>query len=143
MSDTAKLNRLFLAIVLVGALHMGEQLIFGVEEYHMLRDGVRTWWTWFPAVEAARASVLLITIVFTTLSLMMYGLLVGGGARLFVLGAFGVLGAQEIHHLFEAIAKRGYDPGLVTSFLYVWIGVWVLQVVWRTAWPNARFARAG
>jgi hypothetical protein len=32
-----KLETLMLAIIVVGAAHMGEQLIFGIEEFYILR----------------------------------------------------------------------------------------------------------
>jgi hypothetical protein len=125
-----ELNHFFLAIILIGVVHMAEQIIFGVEEFHMLVSGISGWWTLFPANYSAEASVVLITIVFTSISLMLYALALGGWPALVVFFLFGVLGAQEAHHWIEAIARGGYDPGLVTSFVYVWVGVLILREVW-------------
>jgi hypothetical protein len=32
----------------------------------------------------------------------------------------------EVHHGIEAAVQRRYDPGLVTSLLYIWIGALLL-----------------
>lgn len=128
-----RLNRLFLAIILVGVVHMAEQIVLGVEEFRTLRAAAGGWWTLFPPTYADEASVILITLVFTTMSLLIYGAMRGGKAALFVAALFGVLGVQEAHHWIEAIEKRAYDPGLVTSFAYVWVGALILAQVWR-AW---------
>lgn len=125
-----KLASLFLWIVVVGAAHMAEQIVFGVEEYHMLRRLIGGWWDLFPDRFSDQASVLLITIVFTSMSLMIFAALVGNGAALAVVALFGVLGVQEAHHWVEAIEKEAYDPGLVTSFAYVWVGALILREVW-------------
>jgi hypothetical protein len=130
-SVSKRLSSLFLLITAIGAVHMGEQLIFGIEEYYMLRDGIGGWFHLFPAEFAGHASVALITLVFLSISLMLYGLMRGGAAALIVLGSFGVLGVQEGHHVIEAIESGAYDPGLITSIAYVWVGWLILAEVWR------------
>lgn len=125
-----KLTRLFLAITVVGVLHMAEQIVFGVEEFRMLRAAIGGWWALFPSAYADEASVILITIVFTTMSLLIYAGMRGGKVALFVAALFGALGMQEAHHWIEAIGKRAYDPGLVTSFAYVGVGALILREVW-------------
>ena len=121
-----RLAQLFLMITAVGVVHMGEQIVFGVEEYQMLRGIVGAWHALFPSSWADQASVLLITIVFASVSLMIYAAMRGGVWATVVLGLFGLLGVSEAHHWIEAAAERAYDPGLVTSFAYVWLGVLVL-----------------
>lgn len=141
MPDTASsrqpLPALFFALIVVGVLHMTEQLLFGIEEFYMLRDTLGHWYAMFPAAWHDHATVTLITIVFTALSLVLFALVRGGRAPLVVCGAFGVLGIGEMHHWIEAIAKGGYDPGLVTSFAYVAIGAWLFSLV-RRQWQQAR-----
>lgn len=131
-----KLASLFLAITAVGALHMGEQLATDIEEFYMLRQGLGGWWDLFPPSLADRASVLLITLVFLTVSFLLYALMRGGRSALVVLGLFGLLGVGEAHHWLEAIGEGSYDPGLITSIPYVWIGALILIEVareWRAA----------
>lgn len=135
-----KLTKLFLAIIVVGVLHMAEQIVFGVEEFRMLKAAIGGWWTLFPSTYADEASVILITIVFTTMSLLIYGAMRAGKAALLVAALFGGLGVQEAHHWIEAIEKRAYDPGLVTSFAYVWVGALILREVWFQLTAGVRVA---
>jgi hypothetical protein len=134
MKPRRSLHALFLAIIVVGVLHMAEQLLFGIEEFYLLRGQLGRWYTLFDAAWADNASVLLITVVFTAISLVFYALVRGGQAPLVVMGAFGVLGVGEAHHWIEAFGEGGYDPGLVTSVAYVWLGALILLEV-RRRWP--------
>ena len=118
-----KLGSLMLAIIAVGVAHMGEQLITSIEEFYMIRESLGGWYGLFPAAYADHASVLLITIVFTAMSLIFYALMRGGVAPLIVALVFGVFGITEVHHVIEAIVTRSYDPGVVTSFAYVAVGL--------------------
>ena len=118
-----KLSALMLAIIAVGAAHMGEQIITSIEEFYMIRDSLGGWYSLFPAAYADQASVLLITIVFTAMSLVFYALMRGGPAPLIVALVFGVFGVTEVHHWIEAIVTRSYDPGLFTSIAYVAVGL--------------------
>jgi hypothetical protein len=98
---TNRLTHLFLLLTIIGPLHMGH------------------------------ASVILITVVWTLTSLLMWALLVGGTARLAVLGLFGLFGVQELHHVFESLAKGAYDPGLVTCIPYAIAGGCLVLATWR------------
>ena len=126
-----KLNALMLLIIGIGAAHMGEQLLTDIEEFYMIRDAVGGWYAMFPAAYADHASVLLITIVGTAVSLVFYALMRGGSATLIVAGVFGVFGITEAHHWMEAMVSGAYDPGLLTSFAYVGIGVLLVMEVIR------------
>ena len=126
-----KLNALMLFVIAVGVAHMGEQLLTNIEEFYMLRDALGGWYAMFPAAYADHATVMLITVVFTAISLVFYALMRGGSAKLIVAGVFGVFGITEVHHWIEAIVSGGYDPGVVTSVAYVWIGVLLLMEVIR------------
>ena len=129
MSD--RLSALVLAIIAVGVAHMGEQLATSIEEFYMIREALSGWYAMFPPAYADHASVLLITIVFTTISLIFFTLMRGGRAPLVVAAIFGLLGVGEAHHWLEAAATSAYDPGLVTSFLYVGVGLLVVREVAR------------
>jgi hypothetical protein len=126
-----KLGALMLIIIAVGAAHMAEQLMTSIEEFYLIRDAVGGWYELFPAAYADRASVLLITIVFTAISLIFYFLMRGGAAPLIVAGLFGVLGITEAHHWIEAIRERSYDPGLLTSVAYVGVGLLIMIEVFH------------
>ena len=128
-----KLNALMLTIIAVGVTHMGEQLMTSIEEYYMIRDALGGWHAMFPPAYADHASVLLITIVFTAISLVLYALMRGGRAPLAVAGVFGLLGIGEAHHWVEAAATGAYDPGLITSVLYVGVGILIVKEVLREA----------
>jgi hypothetical protein len=77
----------------------------------------------FPAAFADHATVLLITIVVTAISLLFYAVMRGGTSALLAVGLFGILGVSEAHHWIKAIHEQAYGPGLVTSFAYVGIGL--------------------
>ena len=126
-----RINRLFLLLVLIGPLHMGEQMLTSIEEFYWLRGQLASYYAWFPAASADLATVLLITSAWTKVSLLFYAVLVGGNARLAVLALFGLFGLSEAHHVFEALAKGSYDPGLVTSIPYATVGYLLTAAVWR------------
>lgn len=106
----------------------------------MIRDAFGGWYSMFPATYADHASVLLITVVFTSISLVFYALMRGGTAPLVVAGVFGVFGVAEAHHWLEAISTGAYDPGLLTSFAYVAVGLLIVMEVTREF--KARSAKA-
>ena len=112
---------------------MGEQLLTSIEEFYVVRYAFGGWYGLFPVDYADHASVLLITIIFTAISLVFYALMRGGLATLIVAGVFGVMGIAEGHHWIAAFEKRSYDPGLLTSFAYVGVGLLLLIEVVREA----------
>jgi hypothetical protein len=110
---------------------MIEQMLTSIEEFYWLRGHVDGYYAWFAPASADLATVILVTVVWTNISLMFYALLVGGTARLIVLAFFGLFGASEVHHVIEAVAKGGYDPGVVTSIAYALVGYLLVAEVWR------------
>lgn len=110
---------------------MAEQLLTGIEEFYLIRGLAARYYALFPDTAADHATVLLITIVWTLVSLAMFALLKGGRAQLAVLGALGAFGITEIHHVIEALATRSYDPGVVTCIPYVMVGALLTAAVWR------------
>lgn len=126
-----RITRLFLLLTVIGPLHMGEQMLTGIEEYYMLRDEIGGYYALFAPAQADVATVGLITIVWTIVSLLFYAVLTGGTPRLAVLGVFGLFGVQEVHHVFEAFGKGSYDPGLVTCVPYAMAGYALVKAVVR------------
>lgn len=117
-----RIRKLFLLLTLIGPLHMGEQLLTGLEEFDAIRALVARYYGLFDPSAGDHATVLLITIVWTVVSVMLYALLLGGTPRLLVAGFFGAFGVTEVHHLIEAVVKRAYDPGVVTCVPYAVVG---------------------
>ena len=126
-----RIARLFLLLVVVGPLHMIEQMLTSIEEFYWLRAQLEGYYAWFAPAAADLATVMLITVVWTKVSLALYALLVGGTARLVVLALFGLFGVQEVHHVIEALVKGGYEPGVVTSIPYAAVGCVLVAEVWR------------
>lgn len=126
-----RVSRWFLWLLIIGPVHMGEQLLTSIEEFYMLREQLGGYYSLFDPAFADSATVILITIVFTLVSVVIYAAMLGGRARLTVAGVFGFLGVMEVHHVFGSIAKAGYDPGAVTSLVYFAVGCLMVREVWR------------
>ena len=126
-----RINTWFLLLVVVGPLHMIEQMLTSIEEFYWLRGRLDGYYAWFAPASADLATVILVTVVWTKVSLLFYALLVGGTARLAVLALFGIFGVSEVHHVIEALAKGGYDAGVVTSIAYATVGCALVAEVWR------------
>ena len=126
-----RIRRLFLVLTIVGPLHMAEQLLFGIDEFFSIKASVASYYTWFEPAAADHATVILITVVWTMVSLLFFALLSEGIPRLVVLGIFGLFGAQEVHHVIESLQKGAYDPGVVTCVPYAVLGALLLSAVWR------------
>ena len=126
-----RINKLFLLLTIIGPLHMTEQLMTSIEEFYAIQRFIGSFYGWFDPADADSASVILITIVWTMCSLMIYALLVGGTAKLAVLGFFGLFGAIEMHHVIQSIAKGSYEAGVITSVPYALLGCLMVAAVWR------------
>ena len=126
-----RIQNLFLLLTIIGPLHMGEQLLTSIEEFHAIRRAMAPYYAMFDPAAADSASVILITIVWTIGSLLVYAVLREGLARLFVMKVFGLFAAVEAHHVIQALARGGYDPGVVTSVPYAALGVLMLNALWR------------
>ena len=126
------IRTLFLLITVIGPLHMGEQLLTRIDEFYMIRGAAqRYYYDLFAPSAADHASVLLITIVWTLVSLMFYTMLREGTGRLLIVGGLGFFGVTEIHHLIESIAKGAYDPGVITCVPYAIVGGLLVAAVAR------------
>jgi hypothetical protein len=126
-----RINKLFLLLTIIGPLHMAEQLMTSIEEFYSIQHLVGRYYTWFDPASADHATVILITVVWTTCSLMFYALLVGGLPKLAVLALFGLFGVQEVHHVVESVTTRSYDAGLITCVPYAALGCLLVAAVWK------------
>jgi hypothetical protein len=125
------IRTLFLWLTVIGPLHMAEQMLTSIDEFYAIRGVIAQYHGLFDPSAADRASVLLITIVWTIVSILFYALLKEGTPRLLVLGMFGVFGASEIHHLVESLIKGAYDPGVITCVPYAAVGCLLVAAVAR------------
>jgi hypothetical protein len=126
-----RIRTLFLLLTVIGPMHMAEQLLTDIEEFHMIRRSLASYYALFDPAAADWATVVLVTIVWTAVSLLFYSLLHDGWPRLVVPGVLGVFGVTEIHHVVEALRKGGYDAGVVTCVPYAAAGAWLVAAVWR------------
>jgi hypothetical protein len=126
-----RIQNLFLLLIIIGPLHMGEQLLTSIEEYHAIRRGLAQYYAMFDPAAADSVSVILITVVWTVVSLLIYAVLREGLPRLFVMGLLGVFAVAEVHHVIQAFAEVRYDPGVVTCVPYAALGAMMLDAVWR------------
>ena len=137
-----RVSRWFLALMLIGPLHMGEQMLTSLEEFYMIRGSLPGWYGMFSPADTDLATVVLITVVWTVASLMLYLVFLGGRARLGVAGLFGFFGVTELHHLLEALDKRGYDAGVLTCVPYAIAGGLLCNAV-VDAWRELRGPELG
>ena len=126
-----RIQNLWLWLTIIGPLHMTEQMITGIDEYHMIKEQVGGYYAMFAPADTDWATVLLITIVWTFVSLLFYAVLRGGKAMFAVMGFFGFFGATEIHHVFEQMAKLTFEPGVLTSIPYCTVSVLMMIAVWQ------------
>lgn len=137
-----RIQKLFLLLTVIGPLHMGEQLVTRIDEFYAIRQFFGGYYAWFPATAADHASVILITIFWTTASVLLYAVLLEGTPRLAVMALLGVFGVTELHHVIEAVASGGYDPGVITCVPYAAAGWLMVQAAWRE-FQRSRGAVAG
>lgn len=145
-----KIRKLVLGLVILAPLHVAEQLLTGIEDFYDVRGHLAAYYRWFDPGFADSATAILVTILATILSLLLYALLCEGKPRLLVVGLFGLFGAQAIHHVFEALIQRRYNPGLITAVPYLIVGNMLVKAVWKelrkpraTSDPSAALAQAG
>jgi Protein of unknown function with HXXEE motif len=124
-----RIRTLFLLLTVVGPLHMTEQMLTSIDEFYSIRALIARYHGLFDPSAADIASVLLITIVWTVVSLLFYALLFDNTPRLLVVGFFGLFAASEIHHLVESLLKGAYDPGVITCVPYSVIGCLLVAAV--------------
>jgi hypothetical protein len=124
----------FAMLVLIGPIHMVEQLLFGLDVMAEFKTMVAAYYSWFANPDIG--TWLLVVVSLVLIQLLLLAMLAGGRWRLFAAGFFGVQAVGEGHHIVQALLQGGYFPGLVSSFAYIAVGVMVLIAV-RREWRHA------
>ncbi len=125
------IRTLFLLLTVIGPLHMTEQMLTSIDEFYSIRALIARYHGLFDPSSADVASVLLVTIVWTVVSILIYALLFDNTPRLIVVGLFGLFGASEIRHFVESLMKGAYDPGVITCVPYSIAGCLLVAAVVR------------
>lgn len=126
-----RIRTLFLLLIVIGPLHIAEQLLTSIEEFYSIRALAARYYGLFDPSMADHAGVLLITIIWTFVSLLLYALIREGAARLIVIGLFGLFALTEVHHVAESLMKGAYDPGVLTCVPYAAVGFQLTVAVAR------------
>ena len=144
----ADLKRWFGFMVLIGPIHMGEQLMFGLDQLAELKTMMAAYYAQFQNPDVG--TVVLVILVFTLVQSLLWAMLAGGRWQLLAAGFFGVFAVGEGHHVLQALYGGSYFPGLLTSIPFAGIGVMILRAVasqWRGTRSDATdqlaFARMG
>jgi hypothetical protein len=138
-NGTRQLVGWFALLVLIGPIHMGEQLMSGLDTLYELQALMAGYYSLFANPDVA--TVLLVIFFVTLVQSMLLAVLAGGRWRLLVAGFFGFMGLLEVHHLMQTLIQAEYFPGVVTSIAYSWIGAMVLRAVireWRGTTPRVQ-----
>lgn len=125
-----RIRTLFLLLTVIGPLHMAEQMLTSIEEFYAIRELVARYHGLFDPSMADIASVLLITIVWTVVSILFYALL-WERTRLMVMGLFGLFAAAEVHHVAQTLVSGAYDPGVIVAVPYAVVGYLLVATVVR------------
>jgi hypothetical protein len=137
------IRRWFLWTLIIGPLHMGEQLLTNIAELHELKGFFAKYYTLFR--DPDYGTVVLVTIGFTLVNLIVYGLLAGGRLRLLAVGFFALVAIGEIHHIAKTVVNFAYFPGAVTAIPFFLFGLLLLRAVvreWRATATAGKFAAA-
>jgi hypothetical protein len=123
------IRRWFGWLIVIGPIHLGEQILFGIDELDEIKRVVGMYYGWFRNPDQGTAA--LVGIVFTVVLLMLYGMLLGRGWRLAVMGFFGVVGVGELHHILKTVLHGAYFPGTVTAIPFIAVGALLLRAIAR------------
>jgi hypothetical protein len=123
------IRRWFGWLIVIGPIHLGEQMLFGIDELDEIERVLAVYNGWFG--NADHGTVVLVGIVATLVMLMTYGVLIEGRARLAVIAFFGVVGVGELYHILRTALHAAYFPGTVTAIPLIAIGVLLLRSVAR------------
>jgi len=128
-SPMKDLRRWFGWLVIIGPIHMAEQVWFGLDELEELRGMMAAYYSQF--LNPDLGTVALVIGAVTFVQVLLYAMLVGGRWKLLAAGFFGLAGVGEVHHVVKTLLHGDYFPGCVTAFPYMAIGVMVLLAVVR------------
>jgi hypothetical protein len=137
------IRRWFLWTLIIGPIHMGEQLLTNITELQELKGFLANYYTLFR--DPDYGTVVLVTIGFTLVNLIVYGLLAGGRLRLLAVGFFALVAIGEIHHIVKTVVNFAYFPGAVTAIPFFLFGLLLLRAVireWRATATGGKFGAA-
>ena len=137
------IRRWFLSTLIIGPIHLVEQLMTGLDELQELKGFTTKYYSWFTNTDVG--TVLLVMISFSLVNLIVYALLVGGRSRLIALGVFAAVALGEVHHIVKTIVHATYFPGAVTAVPFFLFGVLLLRAIireWRVTGTAGRLAAA-
>lgn len=120
-------TRLYGWLKLLTALHIVEQLIFGMEDLHQLQHLIVVYESWFGNTNAAIA--MLVTSGIALVVLALRWILKGGFARFITMFILGLPTIGELHHLVEAARVGHCTPGSVTAVPCIVCGVLFLRAL--------------
>jgi len=122
-------TRLYAWLKLLTVLHLVEQLIFGMQDLHALKNMIAAYDRCFS--NPGSATVTLLTIGAGLASLAIYCILRGGWARLIASIVLGLPAIGELHHLVETAHAGRYTSGTVTAVPSIICGVLFLRALVR------------
>jgi len=116
-----EIQRWFLWLAIIGPIHLGEQLLFGLDELQILKRGFAGFYGLFS--DPDYATVTLVIVFGTIVNLIGYAFVLGGKWRFAALAFFALVGVGEIHHVISTAERGSYFPGTVTAIPYFIFGV--------------------
>jgi hypothetical protein len=134
-------RRWFLWTMIIGPIHMCEQLMTSLDELQELKGFAAKFYSGFANPDVA--TVVLVMIVFTLTNLIVYGLLLGGKPRLIAVGLFAAVAIGEVHHIIKTVVHLQYFPGTVTAIPFVVFGLFLLRAIireWRVNTADSKSA---
>ena len=123
------IKRWFGWTAVIGPIHMCEQLLFGIDEVDELKGFADSYYSLFSNPDYG--TVLLVTISFSLINLIVFGLLKGGRAALAAMGFFALVSVGEMHHIIKTIVHASYDIGTTTAIPFVIFGVLLSREIVR------------
>jgi hypothetical protein len=135
------IRRWFLWTLIIGPIHMCEQLMTSLDELQELKGFAAKYYGGFANPDVG--TVVLVMIVFTLMNLIVYGMLLGGKPRLIAVGLFAAVAIGEVHHIIKTVVHLQYFPGTVTAIPFVIFGLFLLRAIireWRVNTAGSKSA---
>jgi len=126
-------TRLYAWLKLITILHIGEQLIFGMQDLHKLQHMIAAYERWFGNTSTAIAVLAAVSVGLAVLAIVC--ILKGGSARFIAMFVLGLPTIGELHHVVETMRAGHYTPGAVTAVPSIICGVLFLQALVREYRP--------
>ena len=138
-----EIKRWFGWLLIIGPIHMSEQLMTGIDELQELKGFAAKYYSLFR--DPDYGTVVLTMIIFSLVNVIVYAMLMGGRARLIALALFAMVGLGEVHHIAKTIVHLAYFPGTVTSIPFVLFGALLFRALvreWGAITPARKLAAA-